>query len=97
MQIGKAPVRDATGRMLSQGSVDGFWILLVFGLLFFNPLSVGSVGSKINLSLYDVLLPLIFFFELVRGRIWWPGRKIVRSVTVDTVPPRRAPYNAKSA
>ncbi len=77
MQIGKAPIFDATGRVLSQGSVDGFWILLVFGLLFFNPLSVGPVDSKINLSLYDVLLPLIFLFELVRGRIWWPDRKIV--------------------
>ncbi|PCJ58374.1 MAG: hypothetical protein COA65_08015 [Rhodospirillaceae bacterium] len=77
MQIDKASTQDAAGRVLSQGSVDGFWIFLVFGLLFFFPLSVGLVGSKINLSLYDVLLPLIFFFELVRGRIWWPGRKIV--------------------
>lgn len=77
MQTGNAPAGNVAGRVLSQGSVDGFWILLVFGLLFFNPIDAGSSGSKINLSLYDVLLPLIFLFELVRGRIGWPGGKIV--------------------
>ena len=52
---------EAEDRKLSQGSVDGFWVLLVFGLLFFNPFVFGSNGSRINLSLYDILLPLIFF------------------------------------
>lgn len=66
---------DTRGGRLSQGAVDGFWILLVFGLLFFNPFSLGSAGSRVNLSLYDLFLPLVFCFEVVRGRIRWPGRK----------------------
>ena len=68
---------EAEDRKLSQGSVDGFWILLVFGLLFFNPFVFGSNGSRINLSLYDILLPLIFFSAVAQGQITWPERKTV--------------------
>jgi len=72
-----ASLDDAGARTLTQSAVDGFWILLVFGLLFFNPFSVGPAGSRINLSLYDLLLPLIFLFEAMRGRIQWPNRSRV--------------------
>ena len=68
---------ETEDRKLSQGSVDGFWILLVFSLLFFNPFVFGSSSARINLSLYDVILPLIFFSAVVQGQITWPKRKTV--------------------
>ncbi|MCE2509635.1 MAG: hypothetical protein J4G10_01440 [Alphaproteobacteria bacterium] len=63
------------GRKLSQGAVDGFWVLLVFGLLLFNPFDFGQNGSQINLAIYDIVLPLIFLVAVVQGQIVWPKRK----------------------
>ena len=69
--------RETEDRKLSQRSVDGFWILLVLGVLFHKTFIFGSSSTVVNLHLYDAILPLIFFIALVLGQITWPERKTV--------------------